>query len=331
MSVSFEWLERPVNAAAVSEELPVAVSVVVPVAERCDDLNEIYRAHAEVLNCLGCSFEFIFVIDGGYEGVEQNLESLIALGAPIQIVTLPRNFGESTAITVGFERARGDILVILSAYFHVAPEGIETVLQKVNEGYDLVVARRFPRVESIVNRVQTKCFHFLVRQLTGVKLQDISSGLKAIRRQVARETHLYGDLHRFLPMFAYQRGFRVTEVDVPQHPKGNRVRVYRPGVYIRRLLDILSLVFLFKFMKKPLRFFGLIGIGFFGSGLLLSLLLIIEKLLGLTALVERPLLILGVLLMVIGIQIGSIGLLGEIIIFTHARKIKDYTVAKVLK
>ena len=123
----------------------------------------------------------------------------------------------------------------------------------------------------------------------------------------------------------------MAEVPVPQHPQDGRMRVYRPGVYLRRLLDILTLVFLVKFTKKPLRFFGLIGAGLFGVGLLVSAILAVDKLVGAAALADRPLLILGVLLMVLGLQTGSIGLLGELIIFTHARKMRDYAVEKILK
>jgi hypothetical protein len=118
---------------------------------------------------------------------------------------------------------------------------------------------------------------------------------------------------------------------VPQHIGDNRRKIYRPGVYLRRLLDILTVVFLFKFIKKPLRFFGLIGAGLFGTGVLISLTLTVQRIFGLIALADRPLLILGVLLMVLGVQIGSIGLLGEIIVFTHARKMKDYTVDRLLR
>jgi glycosyltransferase involved in cell wall biosynthesis len=330
MSLSIEQVKRPEGATITSEELPVAVSVVVPVAERYDDLGQIYRDYAKVLKREGGSFEFVFVIDSGFENTASTLEPLVAMGEPIRIVLLPRPFGEATALMVGVEQARGEVLVILSSYFQVVPEGIERVLDKIAAGYDLVVARRFPRVDSWLNRIQTRGFHFLVRRLTGVKLHDISCGLKGLRRQVIREIHLYGDLHRFLPMLAYQRGFRVTEVDVPQHPADSRPRVYRPGTYLRRLLDILALVFLFKFTEKPLRFFGLIGAGLFSVGFLISLMLTIERIIGLTDLVDRPLLILGVLLMVLGVQTGSIGLLGEIIIFTHTDKVGTYHIDKIL-
>ena len=152
-----------------------------------------------------------------------------------------------------------------------------------------------------------------------------------MKKRVTSEVPLYGDLHRFIPLLAWQKGFRIIEVDVPQHPADSKLRIYRPGIYLRRLLDILTVVFLFKFTKKPLRFFGLIGAGLFGTGFFISLALAVQKLLGSVSLADKPLLILGVLLMVLGVQMGSLGLLGEIIIFTHARKMKDYAVAKFLK
>lgn len=331
MSLSLKPVDRLMDAITAATNSSVAISVVVPVTERHDNLAEIYEMYAAVLNRIGRSFEFIFVLDGGFEEAARQLEPLQASGAPIRVLTLPRSFGEATALTVGFEQAQGEILITLSSYFQVMPQGLVNVVKMIDEGCDLVIARRFPRVDPWINRIQTRGFHFLTSWLTGVGFHDISCGLKGIRKRVVREIHLYGDLHRFLPLLAYQRGFRVAEVDIPQHPADGRTRIYRPGIYLRRLLDILTLVFLFKFTKKPLRFFGLIGAGAFGGGFLISLVLAIQKILGLTALADRPLLILGVLLMVLGVQIGSIGLLGEIIVFTHAKKIKDYAIETFLR
>jgi glycosyltransferase involved in cell wall biosynthesis len=316
---------------AAADKPSVAVSIVVPVTERCDDLCDLYRAHAVVLTSRGYSFEFIFVFDGGFQEQVSGLEALVAQGEPIRIVTLARSFGEATALMVGFEQAQGEILLTLAAYFQVVPEGLVQVLSMVHKGYDCVIARRCPRIDSWLNQLQTLGFNSLVRRLTGVGWHDMSCGLKGLHRRVVQELHLYGDLHRFLPLLAYQGGFRVTEVDIPQHPADSWVRVYRPGVYLRRLLDILTLVFLCKFVRKPLRFFGLIGVGFFTVGLLISLVLTVERLLGLTGLADRPLLILGVLLMVLGIQTGTIGFLGEIVIFTHAGNEKDYKIDKILE
>jgi len=135
-----------------------------------------------------------------------------------------------------------------------------------------------------------------------VTFHDLGCGLRGMKKLVTRELQLYGDLHRFLPLLAYQRGFRIQEVDVPQHQANQSARLYKPGVYLRRLLDILTIVFLFKFTKKPLRFFGLIGSGLFAMGFGVSLYLFFERLMGVGGLSDRPILILGVLLMVLGVQ-----------------------------
>jgi len=307
------------------------VSIVVPVTERSENLCDIYRSHMEVLNQRGVTYEFIYVIDGGFELDGEVASSLADEGHGVRVIQLSRSFGEATALAVGFEQAEGEIVVTLPSYFQTTPDSVGKVLDALDKGYDLVVARRWPRHDGWVNKLQNYGFHFLVRWFTGMTFHDLGCGLKGMKKRVVRELQLYGDLHRFLPLLAYQRGFRILEVDVPQHPIDQSTRVYKPGVYLRRLLDILTIVFLFKFTKKPLRFFGLIGSGLFFAGFAISSYLTMERILGLGGLADRPLLILGVLLMVLGVQTGSIGLLGEIIIFTHARKMKDYTIETFLK
>ena len=307
------------------------ISIVVPVVERSQDVEAVYHAYSTILAQLSSTFEFIFVIDGGDSTVVKTLEKLQSERSSVKIIPLPYDFGESMALTVGFEQATGEIIVTLPAYFQTVPEGIEKVLTLLNQGYDLVVTRRWPRIDTWFNRIQTRAFHSLANRLTGIVLNDLGSGLRGMKRQVSKEVSIYGDLHRFLPLLAHQKGFRLVEVDIPQHPADGKQRIYRPGVYLRRILDLLTVVFLFKFTKKPLRFFGLIGSGLFALGFVVSSLLALERIFGVTALADRPLLVLGVLLMVLGVQVGSIGLLGEIIIFTHARKVKDYTIRKFLR
>jgi len=318
-------------AAHESSQRRPSISIVVPVVERSHDVEAVYQAYSSVLGRLQLTFEFIFVIDGGERSVMHTLESIQSEQSPLKIVPLPYYFGESMALAVGFEQAMGETIVTLPAYFQTVPEGLENVLKLVDEGYDLVVTRRWPRIDTWLNRLQTRTFHSLANRLTGLALNDLGSGLRAMKKQVAQEVSIYGDLHRFLPLLAHQKGFRLIEVDIPQHPAQSQSRLYRPGVYLRRILDLLTVVFLFKFTKKPLRFFGLIGSGLFATGFCVSALLALERLLGVTALSDRPLLILGVLLMVLGVQVGSIGLLGEIIIFTHARKLKEYTIRRFLR
>lgn len=316
---------------AIEEPTCVGVSIVVPVTERCEDLVEIYRVHLDILNRRGVESEFIFVIDGGFERDGDVVRALAYNEESVRVIQLSRSFGEATALAMGFERAKGDFVVSLASYSQTTPEGLNIVLNALDQGCDMAVARRWPRQDGWVNKFQNLGFHFVVRWFTGVTYHDLGCGLRAMKKRVAQELQLYGDLHRFIPLLAYQRGFKIREVDVPQHHVDEATRVYKPGVYLRRLLDILTIVFLFKFTKKPLRFFGLIGSALFAMGFGVSLFLVFERLMGFGGLADRPILILGVLLMVLGVQTASIGLLGELIIFSHARKMKEYTIETFLK
>ena len=190
------------DAIRAAEKTAVEISVIVPVTNRCDDLADLYRAYTEVLNRTGRSFEFLFVLDGSFEEAAKKLESLQIFGEPIRILSLPRSFGEATALALGFAYVRGDVILTLSGYFQTLPESVLKVLSQLDEGYDLVVTRRCPRIDSWVNRSQNYVFHLLTRWLTGVQLHDISCGLKGMRQRVAREIDLYGDLHRFFPVLA---------------------------------------------------------------------------------------------------------------------------------
>jgi glycosyltransferase involved in cell wall biosynthesis len=313
-------------------ETSVELSVVIPISERHDDLRELYLRYAQELSETGHAYEFIFVLDGPEHEALQTLKALKKKDPEITIIMLNRWFGEATALSVAFDAARGPMILTLASYFQVEPHEVHRLLKKlVEDDQDLVMACRFPHIGSRFNRVQSWLFNWLVRMLTGTSYHDISCGVRAMKRTVAEELSLYGDLHRFFPLLAYQRGFSVAEVPVQQSPQDTKRRVYAPGVYLRRLLDVLTLFFLFKFAKKPLRFFGLVGSGLFGAGAVITGYLGLYRLLGLGAIAGRPLLILGALLMVFGIQLFSIGLLGEIIIFTHARDVKEYQIRTILE
>jgi glycosyltransferase involved in cell wall biosynthesis len=307
------------------------VSVVVPISERYDDLREIYLQYAREISSMGLAHEFIFVLDVPDRGALETLKALKKEYPAIVIITLGRWFGEATALSAGFEVAKGAVIVTVPAYFQVEPSAVQQMVQEFGKKeQDLVIARRCPRIDSWFNRAQSRVFHALIRILIGTNYQDISCGLRVMKRKVAQEIRLYGDLHRFLPLLAHQRGFKIAEVPVRQSPHDAKRRVYGPGVYLRRLLDILTLFFLYKFTKKPLRFFGLVGSGVFCAGAILTGYLGIDRILG-VPLASRPLLILGVLWMVFGVQLFSIGLLGEIIIFTHAHDAKEYHTEEIVE
>lgn len=313
-------------------ERSVDLSVVIPISEHHDDLRELYLCCVKELSAGGQTYEFIFVVDGPKHEAIKALKELKREYPDIKVITLNRPFGEATALSAGFDKAKGTVILTLAPYFQVELHEVTKMLKQLAEdGNDLVISWRYPRIDSRFNRLQSRVFQWLTRILTGTKYHDISCGLRAMKCKVAQEIHLYGDLHPFFPLLAYQRGFKVTEIPVQQSRHDTKRRVYGPGVYLRRILDILTIFFLFKFTKKPLRFFGLVGSGVFGAGSIITGYLGVYRLLNLGPIAGRPLLILGVLLIVLGIQLFSIGFLGEIIIFTHARKTKEYTIDKLLK
>ena len=192
-------------------------------------------------------------------------------------------------------------------------------------GSDMVVASRSPRLDSWLNRVQSAVFHRMLSGVTDRRFHDMACGVRLMRRPVAEALPLYGDLHRFIPALALREGYLVDEVPVPQHPKDARTRVYGPGVYARRLLDIAAFFFLAKFTEKPLRFFGLVGSLFFVAGAVTSLVLLVERLGG-RAIANRPLLLLAVLLVALGVQLMGLGLVGEIIVHLRAPHRRAYRV-----
>jgi len=308
------------------------VSVIIPVVERAGDLRQIFNEFAAELDRLGKSAEHIFVVDDRLREVVPLLRSLQEESErEIVIVVLGGRFGESAALTSGLERARGEVVVTLPSYFQVEPRGLEAAFKELESGADLVVGQRFPRIDSFFNRIQTRLFHWFVRRLTSTSFHDVSCGFKVMRRQVGRELNLYGGLHRFIPVLALHRGFTVREIPVAQRTEDRRTRYYGAGVYFGRLLDLLNIFFLMKFTRTPLRFFGLLGAGLFGLGFLVSLVAVLEKFMFQVGLSDRAILLLGVLMMVLGVQTLSLGLIGEIIIWTHARNVREYRVAEVIR
>lgn len=311
------------------------VSVVVPIVERYGDLKQLYQEFSAELTRLGHSSEFIFVVDDSQRSAIPALRDLQKTeGDRLSILQLNGSFGESAALTLGFEQARGEKIVTLAAYFQVEPRDIGPALDALdaaNGGVDLVVGRRYPRIDSFFNRLQSRLFHWFVGGLTSTKFHDISCGFRAMRRRVPRELHLYGGLHRFIPVLALSRGFAVREIPLAQRSEDRRTRVHNAGAYLGRLLDLLTIFFLVKFTRMPLRFFGLLGLFLFAAGFLIDLAVAVQKIVWNLEIADRPLLLLGVLLMVLGVQTLSLGLLGEMIIFTHARNMRDYRVAEVIR
>jgi glycosyltransferase involved in cell wall biosynthesis len=302
---------------------PRLVSVIVPVVERADDLEALHRAFAEELDAHGLAHEFLYVVDGGFPAPPEL--SALAERDNVRVLRFARTFGETAALRLGIERSGGDVILTLPSYFQVKPEGIRPLLAALENGSDMAVASRSPRLDSWLNRIQSAVFHQMISGVTDRRFHDIACGVRMMRRQVAEALPLYGDLHRFIPALAVREGYLVEEVPVAQHPQDARTRLYGPGVYLRRILDVATFFFLAKFTEKPLRFFGLVGSVFFLAGAVTGLVLLIDRLNG-TGIANRPLLLLAVLLVALGVQLMGLGLVGEIIVHLRAPHRRAYRV-----
>jgi hypothetical protein len=311
-------------------EDPVDVSVVVYVDDYLDNAAQIYAYVANALRALGRRFEFVFVDDGSAGRTAAETEAIQALVRGARLIRLPRCFGTGSAMSAGFQHARGRLVLTLGSFLQVEPREVEKMFRKIEEGYDFVNGWRVDRTDSRWNRLQSRLYNGMVRLLSRVDLHDTNCTLKLFRREIVDELPLHGELYRFLPVLAARQGFLVAEVPVSQRREINRSGFYSPATYVRRGLDLLVLLFVGRFAATPLRFFGVIGAALLAAGLAVNGWLTWAKLAGGEAIADRPLLLLGVMLVVVGVQVLSVGLVGELVIFTHAKQLRGYRIEKVV-
>lgn len=313
-----------------SEKLLMDISIIIVIGERYDEIKTVFGEYKAALESQTSSYEFIYVLDGQHPEALAKLKGLKDAGESIRIFTFSSWFGEAAALRVGFENARADKLVTLPAYIQVKPDSLIKLFSSL-DGNDMVIAKRWPRIDSKLNRVQTNLFHKIQGWVTKSGFSDLGCGVRAFTKKVANEVSIYGDQHRFFPLLAAQKGFKVSEVELPQSESDMQKRLYKPGVYMRRVLDILTVFFLVKFTKKPLRFFGLIGSIIFVLGLLFLAYVVFERLFFDMPLADRPALLLSSLLIVLGVQVFVLGLIGELVIFTHATELDEYEIEEVIE
>jgi hypothetical protein len=299
------------------------LSVIVPVIEHPHPLDTLYEEFAAPLRESGFRFEFLFVFEPGYASMVPSVTRLKERGEPVRVLELAYASGETTLLRVGEEHASYDILVTLPAYPRIEASSLPSVIQPVLDGAAMAVARRWPRRDSWVNQLQNRIFHHMVQSAGGQDLRDLACGVRAVDRQIFASLPLYGTFHRFLALLARRAGHEVVEVDTPQHPGDRQPRVYSPRVYGRRMLDVFGLYFLLRFNEKPLRFFGQAGALSFLLGIAILLVLVAQRFMG-EPMFDRPTLLLGGLLVMLGVQAIALGLVGEMIVHLHASQRRPY-------
>jgi glycosyltransferase involved in cell wall biosynthesis len=292
------------------------ISIVVPLHNEERSVALLYDELDSALEPLGQDWEAVFVDDGSTDGSYAALTRLHDANDNVRVVRLRRNFGKATALAAGFTNARGETVVTIDGDLQDDPAEIPRLLVKLEEGFDLVSGWKVKRRDPLRRRFLSRVFNWVTGRVSGLRLHDMNCGLKAYRAEVVRELRLYGELHRFIPVLAHYRGFRVAELPVNHRAREHGRSRYGLERYIRGFLDLLTVSFIGRYRHRPLHLFGGLGLalGFLGFAILVYLTIV--KLSG-HAIGERPLLTLGVLLVVVGLQFFSLGLISEMLTSQH--------------
>lgn len=301
------------------------LSLVIPAFNEEESIKELISKIDSV--CLSNSFtyELIFINDGSTDKTAEIIEEHIQENNAIKIISFRRNFGKSAALSVGFKKAQGEIIITMDADLQDDPEEIVALVSKINEGYDLVSGWKKKRNDPIDKTLPSKVFNFITSYFSGIKLHDFNCGLKAYRNVVVKTIKVYGELHRFLPVLAFWQGFKVTEIPVEHHARKYGYSKFGARRFFSGFFDLMTVLFIAKYKKKPMHLFGFIGLLCFmmGFGALsyLSVLWFMGEAIG-----DRPLLLFGALAIIVGVQFIGVGLLGEMITNTLQGKKQDYSV-----
>ncbi len=312
-----------------ADELTRMISFVIPLLNEEESLEALYGAVTNVAASLPFAYEIIFVDDGSTDDSVAVLRDLYqADGEHVRVIQFRRNFGKTAALSAGFALVRGEIVVTLDADLQDDPNELPKLLAKLDDGYDLVGAWRAQRQDNVSKRWPSKIANTTVSTLTGLQLHDINCGFKAYRSEVVRDLKLYGELHRYIPVLAHWKGYRVTEVQVTHHPRRFGDSKYGVRRLARGYIDFLSVLFLTTYLRRPMHLFGMAGSIVAGLGTLIMLYLavlwVVQGGLG-----WRPLLFLGITALMVGIQLISLGLLGEMLRSATFQAEEEYSIRRI--
>jgi glycosyltransferase involved in cell wall biosynthesis len=301
--------------AAVALAGKLGISVVIPLYNEQDSLRELTAAlKQQCMRLAGPKYEILYINDGSTDRSGEILEDILATSSRVSTISFRRNLGKSAALAAGFAEVQYGIVITMDADLQDDPREFVNLIAKLADGYDLVSGWKKKRQDPMSKTGPSKFFNWVTGMFSGIRLHDFNCGLKAYRKEVTDSLQVYGELHRYLPALAYWQGFRVTEIPVTHHPRKFGKSKFGSSRFFKGFLDLMSIVFTNRYGKRPLHLFGTIGTLMAVAGFVIDIWLTIEWALGLTSLSNRPILLLGLLLILVGVQLISIGLLGEMIV-----------------
>ena len=296
----------------------VELSIVIPSFNEESNIPYLTNSLIDVLNILDTAYEIIFIDDGSTDDTFTVLVQFHKENPCIKIIKFRRNFGQTAAISAGFDYAKGDVIITMDGDLQNDPEDIPLLLKKIDEGYDIVSGWRADRKDPFfTKKLPSKFSNWLASRLTGVKLHDFGCTFKAYRREVVENINLYGEMHRYIPALASWMGISIAEVKVRHHPREHGKSKYGIARLMRGMLDLITVKFLLSYSTRPLQLFGIPGMISFFVGFVIGAYLTVGKLFFGMSLADRPLLLLVILLIFLGVQFVTMGLLGEIITRTY--------------
>ncbi|UCE37880.1 MAG: glycosyltransferase family 2 protein [Thermoplasmata archaeon] len=316
-----------------NEDGNISYSVVIPVFNEKPNILPLYRELKPVMEKIGKKYEILFIDDGSKDGTYFVIKRLHDKDKKVKAIRLRKNFGQTAAISAGFDHAKGEVIITMDGDLQNDPRDIPRLLSKLNQGYDVVSGWRYNRKDpGLSKKIPSKISNRLASRMTGLKLHDYGCTLKAYRKSALSDLKLYGEMHRYIPAVLHWQGFKVAEIKVRHHPRTKGQTKYGAKRLFRGLFDLFNFKFWSGYSTRPLHFFGGIGIVSFLAGFFISLYLVILRFLYNTPLEDRPLLLLGALFIILGIQLIMFGFLGEMIVRVYYDKTgrKTYVLAEEL-
>jgi glycosyltransferase involved in cell wall biosynthesis len=306
------------------------ISIIIPVYNEEENIVPLNNRLKVALENLG-DYEIIFVDDGSTDRTFQKLSECAKTDSHVKIAKFRRNFGQSTAISYGFDHAIGEIMITMDADLQLDPSDIPGMLNKIQKGSDVVCGWRKERKDPFLRKkIPSRLFNWLTGKVTGLKIHDIGTPMRAYRGEVVNNIKgsLYGELHRYLPALAAWKGYKISEIEVKHNPREHGKSKYGSSRLIRGFFDLISVYFLEKYLSRPLQLFGTIGLLSLGSGMVISIYYLFLRIFYLEPLGDKPLFLLGVLMIIFAAQFITLGLIGEMLTrFQHENsKSKSYEV-----
>jgi glycosyltransferase involved in cell wall biosynthesis len=303
----------------------LSISVVIPLLNERPTLEPLYHRLSDVLSAMASRHEIIFVDDGSTDDSIQVLRRLARLSSDVRYIRFRRNFGKSAALAAGICASKYSLVATMDADLQDIPEELPKIVQKLSEGYDLVSGWRYERHDKLTRRVASRFYNWATSKLTGVRLHDINCGFKCYKREVLNEVMIYGERHRYIPVLASYRGFRLGEVQINHASRVHGDSRYGFGRVFGGFFSLLTVILMTRYTNKPLHFFGMLGLILTGTGTVINIYLILSRILFRHWLSNRPLLVIGTMLMILGAQLVIFGLLAEMIAFSYRRE-HDYSI-----